>query len=388
MAQSYANAGGSGDRRGPIVITTTATAGAGGVTNLIDGAQANAYWWNPGGQTGREIRFDFNAVRLVTEAKWYQDNATTHGTWQWQGSPDGSAWTNIGATFTLGGTAQVITTLSGNVTAYRYYRMLQTAGGTSTSPYLREIEFLIDDPPAAFVPSPDDPYFVTNTVLLCHADGANGSTTFTDTTTRHTLAAVNTAAVSTTQARFGTGSATFPSGSDSVNVPGNLGDFDFQSGQFTIECWGWLTSTPSNAALAGQYGAGPAGWALGCFSSSYAFLYYDPVPSLFTLSGGSMPATGAWHHYAVDRDASGIVRLYIDGVIRNFAVAPTFRTSAPQTLIGNNPGGGNVWPGYVDEVRVTKGVCRYGQTFTAPAAAFPDGLFAASASQARAMILA
>jgi len=145
MAQSYSNLGGNGDRRPYITVTTTATAGGGVVSGLVDSSQftTNAFWWS-GSQSGREVVFDFRSPRLITEAKWYQSNAGTHGTWQWQGSPDNAAWTNIGATFTLGGTAQTITTLSGNVTSYRYYRLLQTAGTTNSSPFLLEIEFLID----------------------------------------------------------------------------------------------------------------------------------------------------------------------------------------------------------------------------------------------------
>lgn len=144
MAQSYSNIGGNGPRTAIITTTTTATLGAGSISILVDGAQANGLWFSAG-QSGREVKFDLGTARLITEATWYQDAIGTHGTWQWQGSPDNSAWTSIGSTFTLGSPAtQVITTLSGNVTPYRYYRMLQTAGTTTSSPFLREAEFSID----------------------------------------------------------------------------------------------------------------------------------------------------------------------------------------------------------------------------------------------------
>jgi hypothetical protein len=144
---SYANPGGTGNRTASIVITTTATFSVGTVSMLINGSLAFEAWW-ASGQTGREIRFDFGTAQVITEAKWYQSNTVSHGTWQWQGSSDASAWTNIGATFTLGpGTSgvQTITELSGNTTPCRYYRILQTTGATSNSPYLQEIEFKIGD---------------------------------------------------------------------------------------------------------------------------------------------------------------------------------------------------------------------------------------------------
>ena len=146
MAQSYANPGGTGNRTATITVTTTVDF-TGAVSLLIDGVTAavTSMWFNSG-NSSREVKFTFATPRLITEAKWYQSAIAAHGDWQWQGSPDNSAWTNIGSTFTLGTAAtQTITTLSGNVTSYRYYRMLQTTGTASTSPYLYEIEFNIDD---------------------------------------------------------------------------------------------------------------------------------------------------------------------------------------------------------------------------------------------------
>jgi hypothetical protein len=151
MATSYANGGGTGNRLGGIEVTLTGSfhLGAGNTTNnkyeIIDGSNVNQNFWFNGG-TGYELVFDFGEARVIDEAKWYQDNATTHGTWQWRGW-NGSSWVNIGSTFTLGGTAQVHTQLNGNTTAYTKYSLLQTAGSASNSPFIREIEFKIDPPP-------------------------------------------------------------------------------------------------------------------------------------------------------------------------------------------------------------------------------------------------
>jgi hypothetical protein len=152
MTQSYANAGGTGNRTGVIAVTTTATLGNGTINNLVDGSQVanatDAVWWNQN-QTLREVRFDFvmfGAPRCITEATWYQDIVGVSGTWKWQGANDPSFWFDIGAEFTLGTPAtQVMSTLAGNTNFYRYYRMLQTAGSTSQAAWLKEIEFAIDD---------------------------------------------------------------------------------------------------------------------------------------------------------------------------------------------------------------------------------------------------
>jgi hypothetical protein len=70
------------------------------------------------------------------------DTADSHGTWKWQGSNDDSSYTDIGSSFTLGGsTTQTQTELNGNVTAYRYYKLLGVSGTCTDTPYLEEIEF-------------------------------------------------------------------------------------------------------------------------------------------------------------------------------------------------------------------------------------------------------
>ena len=146
---SYANTGGTGNRTGSITVTTTATLGAGAIANLVNGdntANSTHACWFSNGQSGREVKFDFGSGRIVRQARWRQDSTGTHGTWKWQGSNDNSSWADIGGTFTLGGVNgdQVHHTLINNTTAYRYYRLLQTAGTTSSGPWLREIEFFLD----------------------------------------------------------------------------------------------------------------------------------------------------------------------------------------------------------------------------------------------------
>jgi hypothetical protein len=148
---SYANTGGSGDRSALITVTDSGTGpliNAGNVQILVDGNLANTdTWFNPIDISGPSwIRFDFGsgASKTINEAKWYQSGTETHGTWKWQGSNDASTWTDIGSSFTLGGsTIQTITELSGNLTGYRFYQLTGISGTASSSPFLQEVEFKI-----------------------------------------------------------------------------------------------------------------------------------------------------------------------------------------------------------------------------------------------------
>ena len=94
----------TGDRSALIAVTTTLTPLAGSnVTNLVDGGLANngtdsfavAGVGEPA--AGKIIRFDFgpSARVKITEARWRQQDATSHGQWKWQGWSEDVPWTDL-----------------------------------------------------------------------------------------------------------------------------------------------------------------------------------------------------------------------------------------------------------------------------------------------------
>jgi hypothetical protein len=142
VATSYANTGGTGNRT--AIITVTATGFAGDPNVLVNGdLVTNTIWFN----NMTELRFEFSGFKkIIDEAKFYQQLTTSHGTWKWQGGDDGSSWTDIGSSFALGGsTTQTITALAGNTAEYKFYRMVRVSGATSSSPYVYEFEFKLED---------------------------------------------------------------------------------------------------------------------------------------------------------------------------------------------------------------------------------------------------
>jgi len=140
----YGNPGSIGNRTGSITITSTAVFAVGTVSTLIDGINTGANaWWNAG-QSNREILFDFGvgASKTIDGFTWYQDVSSGNGTWVMEGSNDNSSYTTFPESFTLGTGVEHVVTLT-NTTGYRYYRLRQTAGTTSNTQYIREIEFKI-----------------------------------------------------------------------------------------------------------------------------------------------------------------------------------------------------------------------------------------------------
>lgn len=231
----------------------------------------------------------------------------------------------------------------------------------------------------AFTPStipftPANPVGNSGTVLICHCDGTNGSTTFTDASPNpRTLTAISGATVSTAQAKFGTGSASFVGASlNAIQIGAPHNDFNFKSSPFTIEAWAYASSSPTTASIVAQWDTSSSGgWFFGPIFNALSFYCMDAAGSQIAFSSGTVAVVGSWHHYAVDRDAGGTLRLYLDGVVIASTSAPTFFDAAPQTNIGNsNRGTVDAWPGYIDEVRITKGTARYAGAFTPPTAPF------------------
>jgi hypothetical protein len=139
---SYGFYGGKGDRS--AWITVTGDLGLSG-TGQVDGSYSNSASYN-GNVLNKFVQFDFGSPRIVTEAKEYSNLSAFYGNFKWQGSNDASAWTDIGVAFNLSHSNNQFThtTLNGNATAYRYYKMIGT-GGSATAAMHNEYEFQIDN---------------------------------------------------------------------------------------------------------------------------------------------------------------------------------------------------------------------------------------------------
>lgn len=147
---AYANSGGTGDRTGSIVATSSSGLfGAGNISKLINGVtttEPGGLWFN-GFASSPSLKFDFGTPRVIDAFRWWQGNNSNHGSWKWQGSHDDTSYADIGGTFALdgpiGGGGKEHPQPAGNATAYRYYLLVQVSGFTNGGPDLYEIEFKI-----------------------------------------------------------------------------------------------------------------------------------------------------------------------------------------------------------------------------------------------------
>lgn len=228
-------------------------------------------------------------------------------------------------------------------------------------------------PPAAGFSTltPAEPYFYNNSLLL-HGDGTNGSTTFTDDSNNsHTISVFGDAQIATAQSKFGGASMYFDGVGDYITAPSDS-SFDFGTGDFTIEFW----MRPSNvsgtwqAIISRKYNQS-GGWRLYKTSGTNNLSFYHPSGYYQTTNSGL--ANGTWHHIAVVRSGSTLTT-YVDGTSRgtdtiSLAMSPT---SADIEIGQGVVTSAYPYQGYLDDLRITKGVARYTANFTPPTSAFPD----------------
>jgi hypothetical protein len=129
--------------------------------------------------------------------------------------------------------------------------------------------------------------------------------------------------------------------------------------------------------------AGTPAWALYMHINSLYFRCWDTGGTqrdgtAFTWHAGTTPPLNlnTWYHVACDRDGSGNLRVYIDGamVSKTTGYTHNIRSGTGTADVGSVAGTNQYdFNGWMDEVRITKGVARYASDsgYTVPTAAFP-----------------
>jgi hypothetical protein len=212
-------------------------------------------------------------------------------------------------------------------------------------------------------------------VLLLACDGTNGSTTLTDNSgSPATPTCQNGAALSTTQKKFGTASLFLDGTNDYVQTGRGQG---IGSGQFTLEAHVRCTGAVDGRVISSQDSStvNPVIFLRTNSDGSVTVILRNSAGGgTFVLSSAASLITmndSTWYHLATTRDGSNRVDIWIDGVSVANGTSGTSPAGAAPYVLGSQYGSGEFFQGYIDNVRITEGVCRYTGTFTPPAAAYP-----------------
>ena len=218
---------------------------------------------------------------------------------------------------------------------------------------------------------------VTNTQLLL---STNNAAIF-DNSGMSNLETVGNAQIDTSVVKYGTGSMYFDGSGDILSAPASQ-NFVF-GGDLTIEGWVYINSSMASSRPDSLKIFIFAGWNTG------------NTPQFYVVGTTSTPGTGLgyydgtndyqvavtipkdqWVHLAYVRSGA-VISGFVNGV--RYTITSSYSStigSANTFVVGGNPNQASAYysylNGYIDDLRVTKGVARYVTNFTPPVARMPN----------------
>lgn len=309
-----------------------------------------------------QLRFYANGTDAIigstlSALTWYHIALTRSGTSTKlfvNGTQSGSTYTDSNNYIQ---TRPIIGVYPGNLTSYfnGYISNLRILKGTAQYT-------------STFTPPTSPLTAITNTSLLLNFTNAS----ILDSTAKNDLETVGDAQIDTSVKKFGTGSLKFDGAGDYCVVNGQTSDFAFGTGDFTIEFWLYINSTSSFQVM---YDGRPY-----ATQTTQPTIYVDSGGALKYFANnanmivGSTLGTGQWYHIALARSGTS-TKLFVDGTQTGstYTDSTNYTNTSARPVIGVD---GNVINsgyvnGYIDDLRITKGVARYTSNFTPPAAQLP-----------------
>ena len=220
-----------------------------------------------------------------------------------------------------------------------------------------------------------DPYAWKNVLALPLVGGANDvSNRINSGSTAKTVSVSGDPASSTIESNFYGASFYFDgsANTDYVSVADN-DQLDVGSGDFTIECWAYVSGYPNTnpGLLSKRGGNGAAHWQL--VLNRNGQIQFGDQATWSNYFGTSSGTTGDqifkdnWHHIAITR-TSGSVQAWYDGREYGTAITNTtnFSTSANFSVGVGREDNYDPFQGYVSDVRVYKGISKYTSNFVVP----------------------
>lgn len=219
--------------------------------------------------------------------------------------------------------------------------------------------------------------------LLTHADGTDASTSFVEegcSSASKTISVNGNAQIDTAQSKFGGASGLFDGSGDYLTVADSA-DWAFGSGDFTQDLWVRFNALPASGSYqsfvaqnvdANNYQE----FYIANYSGTYAleFYSYSGAVEVVYVTGDITPSINTWYHYAVTRSGNSW-RVFADGTqvgatVTDSSSLPDFAASLTVGIIGTTTDPFNGW---LDEIRISKGIARWTSNFTPPSTPYCQG---------------
>jgi hypothetical protein len=221
----------------------------------------------------------------------------------------------------------------------------------------------------SFVPNSAPLTTIANTSLLLNYTNA----AIFDNAMTSDLETVANAQLSTSIKKYGSASMYFDGSGDYLSIPSSL-NFAITN-IFTVECWLYLNAVPTGSVamyVADFRGGSTNNYAFGVVNSGSNTILYGYLGSTGGEIRGSINiTTGGWYHLAFVNTGSTLTG-YLNGLSQG-TLSTSYNQGATNVIIGARYTGGTEYVnGYIDDLRITKGVARYTTTFTPPTSQVQD----------------
>ena len=197
---------------------------------------------------------------------------------------------------------------------------------------------------------------------------------------RENLALVNKIKITSEQQIIGNTSIRFTSADSTYITCPDSDDWDFGTGDFTLECWVNFSSinTAQQFVSAGCEADGASNmWNFGyTYNTSYNyiglnFVYYNGSGYTYNFTGSHIADINTWYHVAVARDGATMYFFFDGSLIDTWEIGSNTNLSGGSTglILGaryqaNQSVIMEYFDGHMDGLRISKGIARYTSSFT------------------------
>lgn len=207
------------------------------------------------------------------------------------------------------------------------------------------------------------------TKFLMTADGADTGTGLVDSSSgAHTITPVGNAQIDTAQFKFGGASCRLDGTGDYLTLDGSA-DFAYGTGDFSIDFWARFALVIGTTQLI--YDSRPL-----ATNGLYPTIYLTSNTLRFfqssadRITGATAILLNTWYHIAVTREGTS-TRMFLNGTQEGstYSDSNDYLNGASRPVLGEAGFSipSNPMNGWLEEVRVSKGVARWTTTFTPPA---------------------
>ena len=177
---------------------------------------------------------------------------------------------------------------------------------------------------------------------------------------------VGNAQVSIAQSKWSPTSMAFDGNGDYLNIPSSQG-LNLGTGSLTVEAWVYLSAMSGDYFIVSSTGAG--GGFFGFRSGTD--IGYGRTGIAWDYQAASGMVINNWYHVAWSRNGTSM-RIFVNGsqVGATQTTSQAYDLSTTSTAVGS-AGATLYLNGYIQDLRITRGIGRYTANFSVPTAAFP-----------------